>query len=230
MHSYRADIDGLRAICIVAVVMFHAGFDDWRGGYIGVDVFFVISGYLITSLIKRQLDDGRFELLSFYERRIRRLLVPTIPVIVFTTLFAWGFGTTETFLAYSKSLIAFAAYVSNWYFLATTGYFTTHADVTPLLHTWSLAVEEQFYFIFSGDADRPEPVQSGHRPGSRNPRRARASGMRRRKSAAGNSERAFFSLFSRFWELMAGALLALRPLSPATPHASDCRCAPWASR
>lgn len=86
MSAYRADIDGLRAICIVSVVMFHAGFSDWSGGFVGVDIFFVISGYLITSLIVRQVRQGQFTQLGFYERRVRRLLAATVPVLIFTTL------------------------------------------------------------------------------------------------------------------------------------------------
>lgn len=209
MQSYRNDIDGLRAICIGAVVMFHAGFDDWKGGYIGVDVFFVISGYLITSMIARDMAEGRFSFLSFYERRARRLLAATIPMVIFTTLFAWAFYTTSNFLAYAKSLVAFAAYVSNWYFLATTGYFGTDANVTPLLHTWSLAVEEQFYFVF--------PVLLmllSRRKALVVPALALIAVLSvsyaQAEIALGNHDRAFYSLFSRFWELMAGALLALK--------------------
>jgi peptidoglycan/LPS O-acetylase OafA/YrhL len=208
MQAYRDDIDGLRAICIVAVVMFHAGFGDWSGGYIGVDVFFVISGFLITSMIAREMNEGRFSLLGFYERRARRLLAATIPVIVFTTLFAWVFYTTDVFLAYAQSLLAFAAYVSNWYFLAVTGYFATSAETMPLLHTWSLAVEEQFYLIFPALL-----LLLGRRRSVVVPVLAVIAVLSLAYAQvelnAGNHDRAFFSLFSRFWELMAGALLAL---------------------
>lgn len=209
MLHHRDDIDGLRAISIVAVIMFHAGFDDWRGGYIGVDVFFVISGYLITSMIMREMEAGRFSLLGFYERRARRLLAATIPVVIFTTLFAWAFYTTDLFLAYAKSLVAFATYVSNWFFLATTGYFGNPPDTTPLLHTWSLAVEEQFYFVFPALL-----LLLGRRKSLIVPALAVLAALSlayaQAELSAGNNERAFFSLFSRFWELMAGALLALR--------------------
>jgi len=208
MQAYRADIDGLRAICIVAVLMFHARFGDWAGGYIGVDVFFVISGYLITALILRQMAEGRFSVLGFYERRVRRLAAATIPVILFTTLFAAIFYTTDSFLAYAKSLLAFAVYASNWFFLATTGYFGIPAATTPLLHTWSLAVEEQFYVVF------PALLLLLHRRKSLLfpvlAVLALASlAYAQYEIDAGNTERAFFSLLSRFWELMAGALLAL---------------------
>src|SRR5262249_2826160 len=121
---------------------------DWSGGFVGVDVFFVISGFLITSLIARQMTFGQFSLLGFYERRVRRLLAATIPVILVTTLFALTFYTTDILTTYCTSLIAFITYSSNWFFLNQVGYFNTPPEVNPLLHTWSLGVEEQFYLVF----------------------------------------------------------------------------------
>jgi peptidoglycan/LPS O-acetylase OafA/YrhL len=211
LTAYRPDIDGLRAICIVSVVMFHAGFRDWAGGFVGVDIFFVISGYLITSLIARQIAHGQFSLMGFYERRIRRLLTATIPVVLFTTLFALAFYASKDFTTYCKSLIAFIAYSSNWFFLGEAGYFAAPAETSPLLHTWSLAVEEQFYLVF------PALLLVL----SRFPRRAvwavlaaltaLSLAYAQLEIARGFLDRAFFGSFSRFWELLAGALLALSP-------------------
>jgi peptidoglycan/LPS O-acetylase OafA/YrhL len=210
MGAYRPDIDGLRAICIVSVVMFHAGFSDWSGGFVGVDIFFVISGFLITSLIVRQMQEGRFSLLRFYERRVRRLLAATIPVLVFTTLFAVAFYTSENLVTYCTSLLAFATYTANWFFLSETGYFGTAPEVSPLLHSWSLAIEEQFYLFF------PALLLVL----VRFPRAmlwclaalaVLSFGYAQIEISRGLLDRAFFSSFSRFWELLAGALLAIAP-------------------
>jgi peptidoglycan/LPS O-acetylase OafA/YrhL len=210
MSPYRSDIDGLRAICIVSVVMFHAGFHDWAGGFVGVDVFFVISGYLITSLIGRQIAFGEFSLAGFYERRIRRLLAASIPVVLFTTLFALAFYMADDLVAYCKSLIAFAGYSSNWFFLSQTGYFATPPETSPLLHTWSLAVEEQFYLVF------PALLVAL----LRFPRRAvwvlaaigaLSLAYAQVEISRGFPDWAFFGSISRFWELLAGAVLAMVP-------------------
>lgn len=217
MTQYRPDIDGLRAVSIIVVLLFHIGFDDWSGGYVGVDVFFVISGYLITSLIAADIANGRFSLAHFYERRIRRLLPATIPVIIFTSLFAWGFYTTDRFLEYAKSLVSFITYTSNWFFLSTRGYFAGDDATTPLLHAWSLAVEEQFYLVFPFLL-----LLLARRPALTRPVLAvlalaslvHAELLLR----GGHTDQAFFSSLTRFWELMLGALLAL---SPAIPKALE---------
>ena len=210
MTAYRRDIDGLRAISIIVVLMFHAGFGDWTGGFIGVDVFFVISGYLITSLIASQIQSGSFSLATFYERRIRRLLAATIPVVIFTTLFAWAFFTTERFTAYAQSVIAFATYTSNWFFYSQGGYFAAGSKAAPLLHSWSLAVEEQFYLVFP-----VAMIALYRRPALIRPILAAVALASFLYShwllSAGQQDLAFYSTFSRIWELMLGALLALSP-------------------
>ncbi len=145
--QHRPEIDGLRAVAVLPVVLFHAGVTAFSGGYVGVDVFFVISGFLITGLIKEDLETGRFSILGFYNRRVRRIL----PALVFTALltsvaaFAW---LLPSFLVdYSKSLVSVSTFLSNFYFWKFSGYFENSALLRPMLHTWSLAVEEQFYIF-----------------------------------------------------------------------------------
>jgi peptidoglycan/LPS O-acetylase OafA/YrhL len=151
--DYRPDIDGLRAIAVLSVLAFHyaAPFPvEWRlaGGFTGVDVFFVISGFLITSKLNDDILEGRFSILGFYDRRIRRIL-PALLVMLAITLFAGKFllmpGDYKS-LATSTAAATFG--VSNFFFLENTSYFDQAADLLPLLHTWSLAVEEQFYFVW----------------------------------------------------------------------------------
>jgi peptidoglycan/LPS O-acetylase OafA/YrhL len=145
--SYRADIDGLRGIAVLLVLAFHLGTSKCSGGFVGVDVFFVISGYLIGSVILSEIDAGKFSLLSFYERRIRRI-VPALFVMMFVTaLFAYKFLLPAELEEFAKSLLAGTFSVSNIYFFHQSGYFEGPATMKPLLHTWSLAVEEQFYIF-----------------------------------------------------------------------------------
>jgi peptidoglycan/LPS O-acetylase OafA/YrhL len=145
---YRAEIDGLRAVAVVPVILFHAGFEIFGGGYIGVDVFFVISGYLITSIIVMEKEAGMFSLANFYERRARRILPALFFVMAVSTPFAWGWLSPEELEDYSQSLAAVATFSSNILFWLESGYFDTATELKPLLHTWSLAVEEQFYVLF----------------------------------------------------------------------------------
>ncbi len=149
--AYRPEIDGLRALAVVAVVLFHASL-KCPGGYVGVDVFFVISGYLITSLILRDLRAGRFSLADFWERRVRRIL-PALSVVVLLSLLAGGFlFLPSDYEQLGKSAIAQALLVANVFFWRDDstrgGYFGPTSEERPLLHTWSLAVEEQFYLFF----------------------------------------------------------------------------------
>jgi peptidoglycan/LPS O-acetylase OafA/YrhL len=146
--QYRPDIDGLRAVAVVGVLIFHVAQSFLRGGYVGVDVFFVISGYLISSNILAQAEQGKFSVARFYEHRLRRIFPAYAVVLVFTTIVVmWKFVPSEIG-AYSKALAAAIASVTNFYFWATSDYFAVSAEELPLLHTWSLAVEEQFYLLF----------------------------------------------------------------------------------
>lgn len=146
--EYRREIDGLRALAVVPVILFHAGFQFFGGGFVGVDVFFVISGYLITSIILAEKTTGTFTLANFYERRARRIL-PALFLVMFACLpFAWFWLLPPDMQSFSQSLVAVSAFASNILFWRTSGYFETAAELKPLLHTWSLAVEEQYYVLF----------------------------------------------------------------------------------
>ena len=146
--NYRAEIDGLRAVAVVPVVLFHAGLTVFSGGYVGVDVFFVISGYLITSIIIDELAEGRFSLLRFYERRARRILPALFLVMIACIPFAWSWMQVDDFRNFSQSLVAVSVFGSNVIFWLQSNYFGPGAETKPLLHTWSLAVEEQYYVLF----------------------------------------------------------------------------------
>ena len=143
---YRPDIDGLRAVAVLSVVFCHAGL-SFPGGYVGVDVFFVISGYLITGLILKDLDRGTFSLADFWVRRIRRILPALLAVTVAAALAGWFLLIPSAYASLGKSIVGLALLVSNVQFWRETGYFTATAEEKPLLHTWSLAVEEQFYLF-----------------------------------------------------------------------------------
>lgn len=146
--TYRKDIDGLRAISVLAVVFNHAGIGLFSGGYVGVDIFFVISGYLITSIILREILSNDFSIIRFYERRIRRILPALFVMITFTVVASAVMYDSEKFKEYGKSLIATTLFASNINFWMESGYFDAPSQLKPLLHTWSLAVEEQFYIFF----------------------------------------------------------------------------------
>jgi len=146
--KYRREIDGLRALAVVPVIMFHAGVSIFSGGFVGVDIFFVISGYLITSIIAIELDQNSFSILKFYERRARRILPALFLVMLCTLPFAWLWMLPSALKDYSRSLIAVPLFASNALFGFTSGYFDIASELKPLLHTWSLAVEEQYYVFF----------------------------------------------------------------------------------
>jgi peptidoglycan/LPS O-acetylase OafA/YrhL len=147
--AYRPDIDGLRAVAVLLVVIYHSGFLFLPGGFAGVDVFFVISGFLITSIIHREIANGTFTYAGFYQRRIRRLMPALFAMIFVTTIVAAFLLFPSDFVAYGKSLLAASLAVSNVYFWRENGgYFGGNAQEVPLLHTWSLSVEEQYYFTW----------------------------------------------------------------------------------
>ncbi|WP_195822467.1 acyltransferase family protein [Roseobacter sp. MH60115] len=146
--KYRPEIDGLRMVAVLPVILFHAGFTFFSGGFVGVDVFFVISGYLITTILITELEAGRFSILRFYERRARRILPALFTVMLCCLPFAWLWMFPAAQKDFAQSLVAVVFFASNFLFWKETDYFATAAEEKPLLHTWSLAVEEQYYLLF----------------------------------------------------------------------------------
>mgnify|MGYP003625928668 CR=1 FL=1 len=148
MLKYRSDIDGLRAVAVLPVILGHAGYAGFAGGFVGVDVFFVISGYLISGIILDDMAAGRFSLLAFYERRIRRILPMLLTTVILSGVAGYVLMLPYQLEDLSRSAMAVSLFVSNIYFWLTQSYFSPFAQLNPLLHTWSLAVEEQFYLLF----------------------------------------------------------------------------------
>ncbi len=208
LPHHRRDIDGLRALAIVPVVFFHAHLPGFGGGYVGVDIFFVISGFLITGILAREIDAGRFSLAGFYERRARRILPALLVMLVAVLgLAAWLYLPGD-FAGVPRSGLAALLFASNLWFFAHTGYFAGGAETMPLLQCWSLAVEEQFYILFPlllrGLAGRSARVRLGLVAGLA----VVSFGWALAKQASTDGF-AFYMLPPRGWELMAGALLAL---------------------
>lgn len=146
--KYRPEIDGLRAVAVIPVVFYHAGFAGFGGGFLGVDVFFVVSGYLITRLIDAEILRGEFSVVKFYERRVRRILPALYLVVIVSSIFAWLWLFPHGLRDFAGSVVAIALFGSNFFFNDKIGYFTGDVELWPLIHTWSLAVEEQFYVVF----------------------------------------------------------------------------------
>jgi peptidoglycan/LPS O-acetylase OafA/YrhL len=205
---YRRDIDGLRAVAILPVLLYHSGLGLFSGGYIGVDVFFVISGFLITSIIAREVDKERFSILNFYERRARRILPALMVMLAFVFCAAAYSVFPNDFEKVAKSGLMTTLFVSNIGFFLETGYFAGSAETMPLLHTWSLAVEEQFYLGF--------PILliliARFMPKQRTATLiviALLSFTLAVATQASGSGFAFYLLPARAWELFIGALLAV---------------------
>ncbi|SDR31211.1 acyltransferase family protein [Pseudovibrio sp. Tun.PSC04-5.I4] len=146
--QYRREIDGLRSLAIIPVVLFHAGVPVFSGGYVGVDIFFVISGFLITRIILRDLEVNRFSFWDFSQRRVRRIFPALFVVLVISFSLAWIIQVSSDFNQFAKSIVSVATFTSNFFFYKQSGYFDGASELKPLLHMWSLAVEEQFYIFF----------------------------------------------------------------------------------
>lgn len=146
--KYRPEIDGLRALAVLPVILSHAGFSAFHGGFVGVDVFFVISGFLITTILLAENAEGRFSILGFYERRARRILPALFLVMACSTALAWWSLLPDELENFGQSLFATSAFANNMLLMLTSGYWSLASEFKPLLHTWSLGVEEQFYILF----------------------------------------------------------------------------------
>ena len=147
-NARRADIDTLRAISVISVIFFHLDQSFFPNGYLGVDIFFVISGFVITKSIIKNIRNNKFSFLEFYFKRIKRILPVFLVVLLTTIIFASFIFLIADLKRFLESLISSLGFVSNFYFWITGGYFSTNDQLKPLLHIWSLSVEEQFYLFF----------------------------------------------------------------------------------
>lgn len=207
LANHRSDIDGLRAVAVLLVVLFHTGSAHFSGGYVGVDIFFVISGYLISGIIFREISQGRFSLLGFYERRVRRICPALMALLLACSVACYFVFLPQDLVRFAHSLLSALLSYSNVYFWTQESYFElTHVKV--LLHTWSLAVEEQFYLLFPLTILILQRKPAWLRP-------ALVSialisfAISEYLVINYQSESAFFMPFSRAWELLLGSMLAL---------------------
>lgn len=209
--EYRPDIDGLRAVAVLSVIMYHLKSQLLPGGYLGVDIFFVLSGFLITNVIYREALNGKFSIARFYERRVRRIMPALLALLIAVSVLAFALLLPIDLTGYAKSVFATLGFVANMYFWGDTGYFMQIAAEKPLLHVWSLGVEEQFYIIFPllvvmcirWRRSALLPIISALVMLS-----LLANILADRVGMGGG---AFYFLPTRAWELGAGALLALAP-------------------
>lgn len=210
MHAgqYRSDIDGLRTVAVLPVILFHLGLSQFPGGFVGVDVFFVISGFLITGVIHREIGEGNFSIVRFYERRARRILPALMVMILFCGVAGWFLFVPENFKRLGSSMAAAALFSSNVLFWLKTDYFAGPAELEPLIHTWSLAVEEQYYILF--------PLLLMALSRLRRPRYMAVTWALALASFGISvwmtfhaRSGAYYLPHSRAWELLAGSLLAL---------------------
>jgi peptidoglycan/LPS O-acetylase OafA/YrhL len=209
--DHRSDIDGLRAVAILSVVIYHAVRDVAPGGFVGVDIFFVISGFLISGIVLRGLNTGKFTFVDFYRRRIRRILPALIIVLATTWAIGWFVLGSGEYLALGRQISAAALFVSNFVLMRDSGYFAPSAELNPLLHLWSLAIEEQFYLVW------PIVLVLS--------RKARLNAVKVIAAVCVTSfavtvsglgvgdTAAFFSPTTRSWQLALGALLAAAEIS-----------------
>jgi len=209
--KYRADIDGLRAVAVLSVIFYHSGYTIFSGGYVGVDIFFVISGYLITTIIVREIANKEFSIARFYERRFRRIFPALTLVIAVSLLAGFIMLTPSSLIDLAQSTISTVLFSSNILFFFESGYFDGAAEMKPLLHTWSLAIEEQYYIFFPIILIIIAKIDSKHY-------------FKWLLILSGvsfilcliytriDSQAAFYLIPTRAWELLIGSIIALRSL------------------
>jgi peptidoglycan/LPS O-acetylase OafA/YrhL len=221
LSGYRPDIDGLRAIAVAAVIAYHLVGARLPGGYLGVDIFFVLSGYLITSIIWREICDGSFSIVRFYDRRVRRIMPALLALLILSTIVAIGVLLPADLIGYAKSLLSTLVFIANFYFWRDTNYFSPNAEEKPLLHLWSLGVEEQFYILFPflllliarffRNGILPICILIV----------ALSLGANVILDTFGGQSPAFFLLPTRAWELGVGAVVAVLPVKIQSSTLSD---------
>lgn len=211
--KYRTEIDGLRAVAVLPVIFFHAGLETFSGGFVGVDVFFVISGFLITSIIINELENGKFSLIRFYERRARRIIPALFLILLSTIPLAWIWLPPTHLMEYSKSLSHAVSFTSNFFFYGVSSYFDTSSELKPLLHLWSLAVEEQYYLIFPAIMIIAWKIKCRNLAAGLSVVALASLGIAE-YFVHEKPELSFFLLPTRIWEILAGATIASiqRPL------------------
>lgn len=209
-HRYRPEIDGLRAVAVIGVLLFHFGLGT-SGGFVGVDVFFVISGFLITGILLRQFDEGGFSLRDFWARRVRRIVPAALVMVLVTLALGALLDAPPRYALLARSAMAHVLISSNIYFSRDGGYFAESSDLEALLHTWSLSVEEQFYVILPLLMVVLWRCGFGRKFGWVMVGLAVLSFVWSCFEVLGSPKQAFFLLPSRGWELLAGALLAMAP-------------------
>ncbi|YCI05975.1 acyltransferase [Ensifer sp. D2-11] len=210
--EYRPDLDGLRAVAILPVLLFHAGFSSFSGGFVGVDVFFVLSGFFMARIILTDLERGSFSFWAFYLRRMRRIFPALFTMIAVSTVAAWFLLMPREFRYFGDSVQAAALFISNILFRSESGYFDLSSEMKPLLHTWSLSVEEQFYLFFPIAVFLAFKFARKHIPAIVLAVALLSFGA----SIWGivhSPEKAFYLLHFRVWELLIGVLVAIAPRS-----------------
>ncbi len=214
--AYRPDIDGLRAVAVLAVVFYHAGLPGFSGGFVGVDVFFVISGYLITQIVWSELENGRFSLSGFYLRRVKRIFPALFAVLAASSIAAYFLLIPEDLSVFGDSLNATVLFFSNFYWHKHTNYFAGPAIDKPLLHIWSLAVEEQFYAVWPLLLLLFRRFLPGKKLVYAVITLAVVSLILSEARLPDYQKDAFYFPWCRGWELMLGALLAVSPVTIRT--------------
>ena len=228
--TYRPDIDGLRALAVLAIILFHFKVSGFPGGFIGVDIFFVISGYLITGIIISEIAQGSFSAVTFWGRRIRRILPALVTVLIATAVASYFILILPSdFSAFGRTLMAQSLFISNWLFMGLSPYFSAPAETMPLLHTWSLAVEEQFYLFLplclillfrftKGQASRGlvligiallSFIYGVYLVNSNPTEQFTINFLPHIWGSATNSSAGFYLIVPRIWELLVGSIIAI---------------------